>query len=154
VGERFGLDHYRGKWAGGGWSCGIFGNVGDHVMMKGLEVGVRRILHCDVKSAQNQAGAIHVDVIADEGVDDLHERGLDGLSVFQECYRMEARFGRRAHAANHALVEVAENFLAKSGRAAAGSVDLDVGADASAWMDCHVGTFRCGGCVFGGLIWI
>jgi len=93
-------------------------------------------------------------VIADEGVDDLHERGLDGLSVFQERYGMEARFGRRAHGANHALVKVTENFLAESGGAAAGSVDLDVGADARVWMDCHVGTFRCGGWVFGGLIWI
>jgi hypothetical protein len=79
-----------------------------------------------VESAKDELGAAEVDGVADEGVDDLHERGLDGLLVFDEGDGVKARFGRRSEAANHALVEGAENFGVERGRAATDSVDLDV----------------------------
>ncbi len=76
-------------------------------------------------------------MVADEGVDDFHERGLDGLRVLEVGDGVEARFGRRTHAADHALMEIAEDFLAQRGRAAADSVDPDVSADASVGVECH-----------------
>ena len=36
----------------------------------------------DVEGAEDQGGALQVDGVAHEGVDDFHERGLDGLLVF------------------------------------------------------------------------
>ena len=48
---------------------------------------------------------------------------------------MDARFSGHGHAANHALVKIAEDFFAQCGRAAAGSVDLDVSAEANVLGD-------------------
>jgi hypothetical protein len=48
----------------------------------------------DGERAQDEAGASDIDLVADEDVDDLHERGLDGLRVLEIGDGMEARFGR------------------------------------------------------------
>ncbi len=91
----------------------------------------------DAERAQDEAGARDIDLVADEGVDDFHERGLDGLLVLEHGDGMEARLGWGAHAADHALMEITEDLLAQGGRAAADSVDFDVSADTSVWVDCH-----------------
>ena len=81
--------------------------------------------------------------MADDGVDDLHERGLDGLLILDEGDRMEAGFGRRANAADHALMKIAE-MLAAEGGAAGDSVDLDVAAETSVLVRHGVTTFQIG----------
>lgn len=50
---------------------------------------------------------------------------------------MDARLGRRADAADHALVEVAETLAAQGGRGAGVSRDLDVGANFDAGVRWH-----------------
>jgi hypothetical protein len=65
-------------------------------------------------------------VIAGEGVDDFHERGPDGLFVFDEGDGMQAGVGRSFNTAQHALVEVAELLSAQGGRAAGDAGDFDV----------------------------
>jgi len=65
----------------------------------------------DAECAEDEAGARNIDVVADQGVHDFHERGLDGLRVLEIGDGMEARFGRGAHAADHALMEITEDFL-------------------------------------------
>jgi hypothetical protein len=110
---------------------GVFGDFIDHAVGDGVEVGVARVLYRHVKGAQDELGAAMVDGVANEGVDDFHERGLDGFLVVEDGDGMEARLGRSADTANHALVEIAENFFAEGRTAAADSAGLDVGADAS-----------------------
>src|SRR6202035_1765856 len=100
--------------------------------------GLARVPDGDAKRAQDEASARDIDVVADEGVNDFHERGLDGLLVLEISDGMEARFGRGAHATDHPLMEITEDFLAQRWRAAADSVDLDVSTDTSVWIDCHV----------------
>src|SRR5579862_4157874 len=116
---------------------GIFGDFGGDIADEGFEVGAAGISGGDVESAENEAGALKIDVVADDGVDGFHERGLDGGFVLEHGHGMDARPGRRAHATNHALVKVAENLSAKSGRAAADSVDLDLRTDLNVGADCH-----------------
>ena len=88
-------------------------------------------------------GAAEVDGVANQGVDDLHEGGLDAFFIFDEGDGVKARLSGSAHAADHALMEVAEDFAAQSGGAAGDSVDLDVGASADILVERHgVGAFR------------
>ena len=63
------------------------------------------------------------------------ERGLDGLLVLDARERMQARLGRSAHAAMHALVVVAELLSAKRGRAATNSGNLDMSAGFSVFHE-------------------
>jgi hypothetical protein len=53
---------------------------------------------------------------------------LDGFLVLDAGERMQARLRRRAHAAMHALVVVAELLSAKRRRAATNPGDLDMSA--------------------------
>jgi len=53
--------------------------------------------------------------------------------VFEESHGMQSRLGRRGHAADEALMEVAEEFATQSGRTARDSVDLDVGAETNSF---------------------
>jgi hypothetical protein len=50
---------------------------------------------------------------------------------------MDAGFGWRGNAVEHALVEVAEFLAAEGGRSAGMSGDLDVGADFDVGMEWH-----------------
>ena len=84
---------------------------------------------CDAEGPEDQAGALEVDGVAGDGVNGFHKRDLDAFLVFDEGHGMDARFGRRADAVNHALVEVAESLAGEGGRAAGVSGDFDVGAD-------------------------
>jgi hypothetical protein len=81
-----------------------------------------------LQGAQDQRGALHVDGIAQQRIHDFHQRGLDGLFVLDAGERMQARLGRSAHAAMHALVVVAELLSAKRGRTATDAGDLDMSA--------------------------
>jgi hypothetical protein len=81
------------------------------------------------RGLEHEVGAAEVDGVAGDGVDDFHERGLDGCLIFDEGDGMEARVRRNRDAAQHALMEVAEPLAAKSGRAATMSGDADVSAN-------------------------
>jgi hypothetical protein len=107
---------------GGGFGGGgIGGDFFDHVIGAEAEVGTADVFYRDVKGAEDEFGAVKVDGIAGEGVNDLHERGLKGFSVFDESDRMKAGLRRSPDTANHALVEVAELLSTKRGRAATDS---------------------------------
>ena len=94
-------------------------------------------------SAQDELGAAVIDHVAREGVDDFHERGLDAVRVFDDGDGVQARLGRSGHAADHALMEVAEDLIAQGGRRAGNSVDFDVGAKTNTGVERHSNrTFR------------
>jgi len=79
--ERSGLGECgRGRLLhrGGG---GIVGNFANHIHTVDAEVDAGGISHGDVKGAQDELGAAEVDGVADQGVDDFHERGLDAFLV-------------------------------------------------------------------------
>ena len=118
---------------------GVVGDFADHFVSVDIEADAAGIADGDVEGAEQELGAAEVDGIASEGVDDFHERGLDGLLALDEGDGMKAGIGRRGDTAHHALVEVAELLSAKSGRAATDSGDLDVGADSDAGLNWHIG---------------
>ena len=62
---------------------------------------------------------------------------MDRPLIFDEGDGVKARLGGSAHAADHALMEIAENFFAEGGRATRDSVDLDVGTDANILVEGH-----------------
>jgi hypothetical protein len=100
----------------------------DHLAGFGSEVFVAGIFYGDVQGAEHQRGALQLDGVAHESVEDFHERDLDGFAVFDERDGVKACLRRGANAAMHALVVVAEFLLAESGRAATDSGDFDMSA--------------------------
>ena len=120
--------------SGGG---GVVGDFVDHFVFVDAEMDAGRIFHGDVKSAEDELGAAEVDGIADQGVDDLHERGLDAFFVLDQGDGVKTGLGGSAYAADHSLMEVAEDFAVESGGAARDSVDLDVSADADILVERH-----------------
>jgi hypothetical protein len=94
-----------------------------------IEVDAADVAHGDVEGAEDELGALEVDGVADKGVDDFHQRSLDGFLTFDESDGVKAGVGRGGDAAHHALVKVAELLSAESGGATTDSGDLDVGAD-------------------------
>jgi hypothetical protein len=112
------------------FGCGrrVSGDFFDLGIRLAVEPHVARILGRDVEGANDQLGALDVEGIADESVDDFHERGLDGLGVFEHGDGMEAREGRTTDAAMGLLVEVTELLSAESGGAATDSADSDMSA--------------------------
>ena len=97
------------------------------------------VLDGDVKGAEQEFGAAEVDGVAGEGVDDFHERSLDGLCALDESDGVKAGFGWGGDVAHHALVEVTELLSANSGRAATYCGDLDVSANFDVGMNRHIG---------------
>jgi hypothetical protein len=73
---------------------GIGGDFFDHVIGAEAEVGTADVFYRDVKGAEDEFGAAEIDGIAGEGVDDFHERGLKGFSVFDESDGMKAGLRR------------------------------------------------------------
>jgi hypothetical protein len=128
--ERAGLREHRQRRLGRNGSGRVVGGFLDHLVLRVIEMDVGRIFHGDVEGAEDELGAVEVDSVADKCVDDLHERGLDAFLTLDEGNGVKARLGRGAHAAEHALMEVAKGFAAEGGRAARDSVDLDVAAEA------------------------
>jgi len=101
------------------------------------EVNAAGVFYGDVKGAEDEFGAFEVDGVAGEGIDDFHERGLDGFLIFDEGDGMDAGVVGDLNAAHHALMEVAELLSAESGRAATDSGDFDVSTDADAGTNWH-----------------
>ena len=87
---------------------GIVGNFLDHAVAVEVEADAADIFDGDVKGAEDEFGAVKIDGVAGEGVNDLHERGLKGFFVFDESDGMEARLRRGPDATDHALMEIAE----------------------------------------------
>ena len=136
LGHRRGVDFDWGL--GNGWHGvrrgGVVGDFADHFVFVEVEADAAGIADGDVEGAEQEFGAFEVDGVAGEGVDDFHERGLNGLLALDLGDGMKAGFGRGGDAAHHALVEVAELLSAKSGRAATDSGDLDVGTASGVWL--------------------
>ena len=80
----------------------------------------------DVQGADDQAGALDIDGIAHQRVDDFHQGVLDGFFIFDHRDGMEARFWRATNTAVGVLVEVAELLSAESGGVATDSGDFDM----------------------------
>jgi hypothetical protein len=95
------------------------------------ELQVADVFDGDVEGAEDERGALQVDGVAHEGVDDFHQSDLEGLLVLDESDGVQARLRWSTDAADHALVEVAELLSAHGGRGATNSGDLDVGAAAN-----------------------
>ena len=92
---------------------GEVGNFCDHVAGVG-EVYAAGVADGYVQGAENQLSAADVDGAADQGVDDFHDGGLDGVFILEESYGMKTRVGAFDRG-DHALVEVAEGLSAESG---------------------------------------
>jgi len=121
---------------------GVVGDLVDHAACDGVEADAVGVLHSDVEGFEHKVGAAEVDGVAGHGVDDFHERGLDGLLVLDESDGVEAGVRWYLDAAHHALVEVAELLSAESGGAAADSGDLDMSANLDVWVNRHIHTSK------------
>jgi hypothetical protein len=140
-----------GGLAGGLGGCGRFqfgvghGGVGgdffDHFVGVNAELDAADIADSGVEGAKNELGALEFDGAAQQGVDDLDERGLDGFFILEEGGVMDARLRWAFDGAEHALVEVAELLSTESGGAATDSGDLDVGAVFDGVASWHIGPF-------------
>ena len=113
---------------------GVVGDFADHVVLTDVEVDVAGISYGDVKRLEDEGGALVIDGAFEDGVDHVHDRGLDGFGVFDEGDGSDLRVDASLHALDHAGVEVAEIFLLERGGTAAVSGDLDVGAATNVWM--------------------
>jgi len=129
AGAGFGRDRVQRFF---GW-CGVIRDLADSLIDAAIEADTAGVLHGDVEGSQDQRGAFDVERVADQAVDDFHERGLDGVFVFDDGDGMQAREGRSAHAAMSLLVEVAELFSAKCGASATDSGDFDMSAGFVCW---------------------
>ena len=99
-----------------------------HVAGADLKVDVAGISYGDVQGFEDDVGALVVDSAFEDGVDHVHDRGLDGFGVFDEGDGSDLGVDASLHALDHAGVEVAEIFLFERGGTAAVSGDLDVSA--------------------------
>ena len=106
---------------------GVVGDFFDHLVFFEGEVDVAGVADGDVEGAEDQFGALELHGAADQGVDDLHDGGLDGFRAFEQGDVVQARVGD-GDGADHALMEIAETLSAESGGLAAESVDLDMSA--------------------------
>jgi len=114
-----------------------FGEFAHHVAFAAVETDAAGVADGNAERADDQVGALGVDLVAHYGVDGFHQGHLDGFLVFDEGHGMNARFRRRGDAVDHALVEVAKYLAAKSGRSTRVSSGLDVGAGFDGWIDWH-----------------
>jgi len=128
--------HYGGLGCGA-WGSGERGSLLNHVVGEEFEVDAAGIFYGDVDGFEDEIGTAEVDGVADYGVDDLHERRLDGLVAFDQGYGMDARLVRGGDAAEHALMEVAKFLIAEGGRSAGDAGDFDVGTGADVWVKRH-----------------
>jgi hypothetical protein len=105
---------------------GVGGDFFDGV--GGGEFYAAAIFHRDVQGAQDQLGALQINGVAHERVDDFHQRRVDRLFVLKDGDRMKARLRRSFYTAVRVLVEVAELLSAESDGAATDSGDFDMSA--------------------------
>ncbi len=102
-----------------------------------VEEDVAGISYGDVQGFEEDVGALEVDGAFEDGVDHVHERGLDGFGVFDEGDGVDLGVDTSLDSFDHAGVEVAEVFLLERGGAAAVSGDLYVSALTNVWMYRH-----------------
>ena len=107
---------------------GVVGDFADHVVGAEAEINVAGISGGDVQGFEDEVGALVVDGAFEDGVDHMHERGLDGFGAFDQGDGVDFGVDAGLHALDHAGVEVAEVFLFERGGTAAVSGDLNVGA--------------------------
>ena len=113
----------------------VLGNLFDHLIGGHSGAGAGVIFHGYVEGANDQRGALHVNGVAQQRVDDFGQRGLDGLFVLDAGERVQAGLRGSAYAAMHALVVVAELLSAERGRTATNSGDLDMSAGFSVFHE-------------------
>ena len=113
---------------------GEVGDFADHVVLTDVEVDVAGISYGDVEGFEDDVGALVVDGAFEDGVDGVHDRGLNGFGAFEEGDGVDLGVHAGLHSFNHAGVEVAEIFLFEGGGTAAVSGDLDVGAATNVGM--------------------
>ena len=107
---------------------GVVGDFADHVVAADVEVDVAGISHGDVQGFEDDIGALVVDGAFEDGIDHVHDGGLNGFGVFDQGHGVDLRIDASLHALDHAGVEVAKVLLLERGGTAAMSGDLDVGA--------------------------
>ena len=78
-GGQFGLERDALVLGGG---LIVFGNLLDHALRIDAVLDAAGIFHGDVKGAQDEGGALGIDGVAHERVDDFHQRVLDGFFIF------------------------------------------------------------------------
>jgi hypothetical protein len=113
---------------------GVVGDFADHIVGAGVETDIAAISYGDVESFENEVGTFGVDGAFEQGVNHVHDGGLDGFGVFDQGDGMDLRVHTRLHALDHAGVEVAKIFVFERGGTAAVSGDLDVGAATNVGM--------------------
>jgi len=116
---------------------GVVGDFADHVVRADMEIDIFRISYGDVQGFEYDVGTFDVYRPFEDGVDHVHEGGLDSFGVFDEGDGVDLGVDPGLHAFDHAGVEVAEIFLLEGGGTAAVSGDLDVGAAANVGMEGH-----------------
>ena len=107
---------------------GAVGDFLDHIVLGDVEVDVAGISYGDVQGFEDDVGALVIDGAFEDGVDHVHDRGLDGFGVFDQGDGVDLRVDAGCYSLDHAGVKVAEVFLLERGGTAAVSGDLDVGA--------------------------
>ena len=107
---------------------GVFGDFFYCVSGVDVELYAAGVFHRDVQGAKDQFGALEVDGVAHECVDDFHQRGLDGLFVLEDGDGVKARLrrccGRRGARAGGS----SRTALREERGAAADSGDFDMSA--------------------------
>jgi len=106
---------------------GVVGDLADHFVLVEIEADAADVADGGIEGTEDEFSALEFEGAAEQSVDDLHERGLDGLGVLEEGGAEDAGAGE-ADGTEHALVEVAELLSAKGRRAAADAGDLDMSA--------------------------
>ena len=107
---------------------GVVGDFADHVVRAEVEVEVAGISYRDVEGFEDEVGALVVHRAFEDGVDGVHDGGLDGFGAFDQGDGVDLGVDAGLHSFDHAGVEVAEVFLFEGGGTAAVAGDLDVGA--------------------------
>ena len=107
---------------------GVVGEFADHFVVKNIEADAMRVLGGDVERFEDQFGATILDGAAKQGLDEIHERGLDGLLVLDERDGRNIGVNGAGNAVNQTLMEVTKMFAFEGGRATALSANLDMTA--------------------------
>ena len=94
----------------------------------GLEFRVTQVGACGLKTVEHEGGGFMVDASGAEQLDDLHERNLDRVGIFEQG---EAKFaalglilGNQLALVLNALMKIAMAFAAQRRRAALHAVDF------------------------------
>ncbi len=107
---------------------GIVGDFADHFVVKNVEADAMRVFGRDVERFEDEFGAAIFDGTAKQGLDEVHEGGLDGLLVFDESDWRNIGVDGAGNAMDQAFMKVTKMLAFEGGRAAALSTNLDMSA--------------------------